>query len=123
MKNRRIAARIRRSAAPALLLASALGGCASSQRTPSVSSFSPRDASKPLVLAAPSSDARAAHMQELLESPALAGRLDSTMGAPGGTLILDDVTSITVYDQQYTWNGRMYDSYANMRSTSRLLRR
>lgn len=101
----------------------ALGGCGAPTRSLAEASWKVDPRAAPLVLASPSGDDRTAAIASLLDAPELAGRLDGTMGAPGATLVVDDVTATQVLDQQFTSNGRMYDSYANMRWTSRVQRR
>ncbi len=115
------AASARACALAAPILAAA---CSSPPAGPSVTAFSgPSLERTPVVLAAPADEPRAAAIAECQESAWLAARLDGTMGAPAPTIVLDDLTAIQVVDQQFTSNGRMYDSYANTRWTNRLQRR
>lgn len=98
-------------------------GCASQASSTAESVAICVSPTTPLVLASSTDAARAESIEEILESVPLASRLDSTMGAPGSTLVIEDVTAIGVIDRQFTWNGRMFDSYASTRWTSRLQRR
>ncbi|MBX3355380.1 MAG: hypothetical protein KF724_06750 [Phycisphaeraceae bacterium] len=71
----------------------------------------------PLVLPAASDPAQAEEMELALAR--YDGRLDWTLGAPAPMLGDSDVTFTTILDQQFTWNGRVYDSYTNTRRTWR----
>jgi len=103
--------------APVLLL----GGCsaAPAKSAPVVAARG----TAALVLASATDPTTADAVGELLESPMLAGRLDGMMGSPPPILVEADVTTIQVLDQQFTWNGRVYDSYTNTRWTTRQQRR
>jgi len=98
------------SSVPALIT-----GC-SARSVPLTTGFGAQTAT-PLVMPAANDATRAASM--LVATDALDGRLDATLGAPERTVVTADFTDISVLDQQFTWNGRVYDSYVNVRRTYR----
>lgn len=73
----------------------------------------------PLVLPSSDDQVRAEQMDQMLL--AFSGRLDHTVGAPAPSLVDRDTTVISVIDQQFTWNGRVHDSYNSTRRTVRRL--
>lgn len=74
-------------------------------------------ASGTLVLADPRDEARARSIDVAMGH--LAGRLDASLGAPARSFTYTDATATWVLDQQFSWNGRIYDSYVNTRRTYR----
>jgi len=73
--------------------------------------------SAPLVMPAANDQQRAAEIDAAVAS--LDGRLDSTLGAPARNRVDTDVTIVGVVDRQFSWNGRVFDSYNNTRRTVR----
>lgn len=74
-------------------------------------------APRTLVLPDPNGETRAAAIELALAR--LDGRLDATLGAPARPTTFIDDTFTLVRDQQFSWNGRVHDSYMNTRRTYR----
>lgn len=74
-------------------------------------------APRTLVLPDPNDAPRAESIELALAR--LDGRLDATLGAPARPATFIDDTWTLVRDQQFTWNGRVHDSYMNTRRTYR----
>lgn len=103
--------------AAAALFGASLGGCTTCRTFSSGSCAD--DGASVVVLAAPSDETKALAFDETLADPALAGRLDASLGAAPRPLVLSDETGTVILDQQFTWNGRIHDSYVNSQRTYR----
>lgn len=114
-KNRAL---IRASVLAACVVSSALSllqGC-STPRAPVVTGLSEHQIGV-TVLPAAHDESRA--MSMLVANSAIEGRLDGTLGAPERSIVDTDVTATSITDQQFSWNGRVFDSYVNVRRTFR----